>query len=81
MFYYIDQPRTPILSYWVNKNWIWIIRSVETDFGRWTLVVAIINVDTYHFLVFSDLQMFYGWTVLPDSKDTELGISDQESSP
>ena len=32
-----------------------IVRSVETALGRWTLVVAVINVDAYPFLAFSDL--------------------------
>ena len=37
-------------------------------------MVAVINVDAYPFLVFSDLT----W---PDSKKTELGSSDQDASP
>ena len=33
-----------------------IVRSVETDLGRWTLVEAVISVvDAYPFLAFSDL--------------------------
>ena len=52
-------------------------------------MVAVINVDAYPFLVFSDLsatlriqkQVFSGCTVLPDSKDNALGSSDQEPSP
>ena len=32
-----------------------IVRSVETSLGRWTLVVAVISVDGYPFLAFSDL--------------------------
>ena len=32
-----------------------IVRSVETGLGRWTLVVAVISVDAYPFLAFSDL--------------------------
>ena len=31
---------------------MWIIRSVETDLGRWMLVVAVINVDAYPFFRF-----------------------------
>ena len=32
-----------------------IVRSVNTGLGRWTLVVAVISVDAYPFLVFLDL--------------------------
>ena len=32
-----------------------IVRSVETGLGRWMLVVAVISVDAYLFLAFSDL--------------------------
>ena len=32
-----------------------IVRSVETGLGRWTLVVAVISVDAYPFLAFLDL--------------------------
>ena len=32
-----------------------IVGSVETVLGRWTLVVAVIGVDAYAFLGFSDL--------------------------
>ena len=39
----------PIFSYWVGSNWIWSIRSIMTDLGRWALVVAVISVDTYPF--------------------------------
>ena len=56
MFYYIDQPRTPSFPIGLVKtesdN---IVRYVETDLGRWTLVVGVINVDVYPFLAFSDL--------------------------
>ena len=48
-----------------------------------------ISVDSYPFLVFSDLMCHLEdtgigvscCTVPPDSKDTELGSSDQEASP
>ena len=43
--YYIDQPPTtsfPIVL--VKTESYVIVRSVETDFGRWTLVVAVISV-------------------------------------
>ena len=32
-----------------------IVKSVETSLHRWTLVVAVISVDAYSFLAFSDL--------------------------
>ena len=32
-----------------------MVRSIETGLGRWMLVVAVINVDAYPFLAFSDL--------------------------
>ena len=38
-------------------------------------MVAVISVDAYPFVVFS------GCTVLPDSKETEFGSSNQEVSP
>ena len=38
-------------------------------------MVAVISVDAYPFVVFS------GRTVLPDSKETEFGSSNQEVSP
>ena len=50
-------------------------------------MVAVISVDTYPFLAFSDLNchledtVFSGCTVPPDSKETKLGSSDQEASP
>ena len=50
-------------------------------------MVAVISVDAYPFLAFSDLTcrledtVFSGCTVPPDSKETELGSSDQEASP
>ena len=51
-------------------------------------MVAVINVNAYLFLAFSDLTchledtgiMFFGCTVPPDSKKTELGSSNQEVS-
>ena len=52
-------------------------------------MVAVISVDVYPFLSFSDLiyhsedkgQVFSGCTVSPDSKETKLESSDQETSP
>ena len=51
------------------------------------LVVAVINFDAYPFLTFSDLTCYLEDTEIvvfwlpPDSKETELGISDYETSP
>ena len=52
-------------------------------------MVVVISVDGYRFLAFSDLSchlkdtgiVVFCYTVLPDSKETELGSSDQEASP
>ena len=64
-----------------------MIRSVETDLGRWTQVVAVINIEAYSFLAFWDLTchledvMFSVCTMLPDNKETKFWSSDQEASP
>ena len=56
MFYYIDQSRSPSFSIgFVNTKSDFIVRSVETGLGRWTLVVAVISVGAYPFLAVSDL--------------------------
>ena len=73
MFYYIDKPHNPSVSIGLVKSESdFIFRSVETDSGKWTLMVAVISDDAYPFLSF---------TVLPDSKKTKLGSSYQEASP
>ena len=54
--FYIDQLRT--LSFpigLVKTESGFNVRSVETDLGRCTLVVAVIIVDAYPFLAFLDL--------------------------
>ena len=54
--FYIDQFRTPSFPVgFVKTESDFIVRSVETGLGRWTLVVAVISVDAYPFLAFSDL--------------------------
>ena len=54
--FYINQLRTPSFPIGLVKTESgFIVRSVETGSGRWTLVVAVISVDAYSFLVFSDL--------------------------
>ena len=52
------------------------------------LVLAVISIDAYRFLAFSDLTCHLGdtgigvfWLHCADSKETELGSSDQEASP
>ena len=72
----------------VKTNPNFIVRSVETDFGRWKLVAAVISVDAYPFLAFSDLTchledagisvFWFQW--VRDSKLTKLGSSDQVAS-
>ena len=56
MFYYIDQPHTPYFSIGLVKTESdSIIKSVDTDLGRWTLVVPVISVNVYPFLAFFDI--------------------------
>ena len=58
MFYYIDQPRTssyPIRL--VKTKSDFIVRLVETGVWRWTQVLAVISVDAYPVLAFSDLRI------------------------
>ena len=44
--FHIDQLRTPSFAIGLVKTESgFIVRSVETDLGRWTLVVAVISVD------------------------------------
>ena len=54
--FYIDQLSTPSFPVGLVKTDSgFIVRSVETGLGRWMLVVAVISVDAYLFLAFSDL--------------------------
>ena len=54
--FYIDQLCTPLFPIRVVKTESGFIAIlVETGLGRWTLVVAVISVDAYPFLAFSDL--------------------------
>ena len=54
--FYINQLPTPFfLTGLVKTESGFIIRSVETGLGRGMLVVAVISVDAYPFLAFSDL--------------------------
>ena len=55
-FHYIDQPCTPSFPIgFVKTESDSIARSVETDLGKWMLVVAVISVDAYPFLAFPNL--------------------------
>ena len=88
MFYYIDQPCFQSFPAGLVKTKShFIVRSVETDTGRQKLVVPMISVNVYPFLAFSDLilkikkMVFSGYTMPPDSKETELGSSKQETFP
>ena len=47
----------PIFSL-VKTDSDFIVRSVETGVGRWMLVVAVISVNAYPFLAFSDLTRY-----------------------
>ena len=54
--FYIDQLCTPSFPIGLVKTESgFFVGSVETGLGWWTLVVAVINVDAYPFLAFSDL--------------------------
>ena len=65
--FYIDQLRTPSFPTGLVKTESgFIVRSVEAGLGRWTLVVAVISVNAYPFLVFSDLTCYL--------EDTAIGI-------
>ena len=56
IFCYIDQPCIQSFPIGLVKTESdFTGRSVETDLGRWTLVLAMISVDAYPFLAFSDL--------------------------
>ena len=54
--FYIDQLSSETFPIGLVKTESgFIVRPVETDFGGWTLVVAVISVDAYPFLAFLDL--------------------------
>ena len=90
MLYYIDQSCTSSFRIGLVKTESdLIVRSVVTGLGRWMLVVAVISVDAYLFWLSQTWpvtlriqeQVFSGCTVLPNNKETKLGISNQEASP
>ena len=67
MFCYIDQSRHPYsLISLVKTESNFTVRSVETGSGRRTLVVAVISVNAYPFLAFSNLTFHL--------EDTGIGV-------
>ena len=50
----------------VKTESAFIVRSVKTGLGRWMLVVAVISVDAYSFLAFSELTCHF--------EDTGIGV-------
>ena len=63
-----DQSYTPSLPIGlIETKSDFKVRSVETSLGRWTLAVAVINVDPYPFLAFSALTCHLG--------NTRIGLS------
>ena len=67
MFYYIDQLRTPSFPIGLMKTKSdFIVGSVKTALGKWTLVVAKISDDAYSFLALSDLTCHF--------KNTGIGV-------
>ena len=65
--FYINQLRTPSFPIELVKTESgFIVRSAETGLGRSTLVVAVISVDAYPFLAFSDVTCHL--------EDTEIGV-------
>ena len=53
--FYIDQLYTPSFPIRFVKTESGFVTPVETGLGEWTLVVAVISVDAYSFLAYSDL--------------------------
>ena len=57
--FFIDQLCTPSFPIgFVKIESGFIVRSVETGLVRWTLVAAVISVDAYPFLAFSNLNCY-----------------------
>ena len=56
MFYYTNQPHTqsfPIVL--VKPESAFIVKSIETNLGRWMLMVFVISVYAFPFFTFSNL--------------------------
>ena len=90
VMFYIDQLCTPSFPIELIKTESgFLVKLVLTGLGRWMLVVAMISVDAYPFLAFSDLTCHLedmgigvsGCTVPPDDKETKFGSCNQEASP
>ena len=65
--FYIDQLHTPSFPIGLGTSEPGFInRSVETGLGRWTLLLAVIIVDAYPVLAFSDL--------ICHIEDTRIGV-------
>ena len=65
--FYIDQLRTPSFPIELVKTESgFVVRSVETGFGRWTVVVVVISVDANPFLAF--------WDMTCHLEDTGIGV-------
>ena len=65
--FYIDQLHTPSFPIGlVETESGFIVRSVKTGLRTWTLVVAVISVNDYPLLAFSDLTCYL--------EDTGIGI-------
>ena len=89
MVYNIDQPCTSSFPVGLVKTESEIVvRSVETGLRRWVLVVVVIVLmlnlfwpsQTWPVTLRIQEKVFSGCTVPPDSKETELGSSNQEAS-
>ena len=67
MFYYINQLCTLsfLIALFKTKS-DFIVGPVETGLGKWAQVVAVVSVDAYRFLDFSDLTCHM--------KDTGIGV-------
>ena len=66
MLYYIDHPRALSFRIGLVKTESDFVRAAETGLGRWMLVVAVISVDVFPFLAFSNL--------IWDPEDTGIGV-------
>ena len=90
MFYYINQLCTPSFSTEVIKTESdFFVRSVQTGLPRRALVLAVISIDAVLFWLSQTWSVtlrihelvFSGCIVLPASKETKPGSSNQEASP
>ena len=86
--FYINQLRIPSFPIGLVKTESrFIVRSVETGLGRWMLVIAVISVDAYPFLAFSNLtchledtEIGVFWLHYATWQEIKLGSSNQEAS-